>query len=138
VPLFTVMPAIGLILSGLITWLNIGFTDDFTVRWMRAFATALPVMPLGILVMLGLDRALSPRLAALHWIAAKMVLALCTACVMELLMASVVTLSNRGLGADFAALWATAFIKSLPAGLLIGLVMSFAVKPRLDRWMVAA
>lgn len=137
-PLFTLMPAIGLILSGLITWFNIGWTDEFGARWMRAFFTALPVMPLGLLIMLALDRALSPRLAAWPRVAAKVVLALCTAIVMELMMTSVVTYSNSGLVAGFAAQWAVAFVKSLPVGVLIGLTMSFLIKPRLDRWMEAA
>jgi branched-subunit amino acid transport protein len=136
-PLFTLVPAIGLILSGLITWFNIGWTDDFGARWMRAFFTALPVMPLGIFTMLALDRVLSPRLAAWPRVGAKVVLALCTTFVMELMMASVVTYSNSGLGAGFAAQWVVAFVKSLPVGVLIGLAMSFLIKPRLDRWMEA-
>ena len=137
VPLFTLMPVIGLILSGLITWLNIGWTDDFAARWMRAFVTALPVIPLGMLTMLALDRAIKPHLAAWPRVGVKVVLALCTAVVMELLMVSAVTFSNNGLGAGFAAQWAMAFVKSLPVGLLIGLSMAFLIKPRLDRWMEA-
>jgi len=136
-PLFTLVPAIGLVLSGLITWLNIGWVDDFGARWMRAFFTALPVMPLGMYIMMTLDRVLKPRLGALPSVGVKVVLALCTALVMELMMASAVTFSNNGLGAGFVAQWAWAFVKSLPLGVLIGLCMAFLIKPRLDRWMVA-
>lgn len=136
-PLFTLVPAIGLVLSGLITWLNIGWVDDFGVRWMRAFFTALPVMPLGMFIMMALDRVLKPRLGALPNVAVKVVLALCTAIVMELMMASAVTFSNNGLGEGFVAQWAMAFLKSLPVGVLIGLSMAFLIKPRLERWTVA-
>jgi hypothetical protein len=136
-PLFTLVPTIGLILSGLITWLNIGWVDDFGVRWMRAFFTALPVMPLGMFIMMFLDRRLKPRLTAWPSVGVKVVLALCTAIVMELVMASAVTFSNNGLGTGFVAQWAMAFLKSLPVGVLIGLCMAFLIKPRLDRWMVA-
>ena len=136
-PLITVLPVIGLILSGLITWLNIGWADDFVARWMRAFFTALPVMPVGLIIMSGLDRVLSPRLAAWPRVAAKVALALCTGLVMEFMMATAVTYSNNGLGAGFIAQWAMAFVKSLPVGVLIGLTMSFLIKPRLDRWMAA-
>lgn len=138
VPLFTLVPVIGLILSGVITWLNIGWTDDFATRWMRAFFTALPVMPLGMATMLALDRVLKPRLAAWPRVGVKVVLALCTAVVMELLITSAVNFSNHGLGAGFAAQWAMAFVKSLPVGLLISLGMAFLIKPRLDLWMEAA
>jgi Protein of unknown function (DUF2798) len=138
VPLFTLMPIIGLILSLVITWLNIGWVDDFVARWMRAFLTALPIMPLGIAAMLLFDRMLKPRLAAWPNVCVKIAMAFCTAIVMELLMSSTVTYSNSGLGTGFTAQWAMAFIKSLPVGMLIGLSMAFLIKPRLDRWMVAA
>lgn len=138
VPLFTLMPIIGLILSGVITWVNIGWAADFTTRWMRAFFTALPVMPIGIATMMTLDRMLKPRLHAWPEVGAKVALALCTAVAMELLMASAVTFSNHGLGTGFAAQWAMAFVKSLPVGLLIGLSMAFLIKPRLDRWVETA
>lgn len=137
VPLFTVMPVICLILSGPITWLNLGWVDGFFGRWMLAFATALPVMPLGMLTLLALDRVLAPRLSAWPRVVALVVLSLCTAVVMELLMASAVTLSNHGLSAAFPGQWAAAFLRSLPVGVLIGLVMGFVVKPRLARWMEA-
>lgn len=138
VPLFTLMPVIGLVLSGLITWLNIGWGDDFATRWMRAFFTALPVMPLGMITMLVLDRTLKPRLAAWPRVVVQVAMALCTTVVMELLMSSAVTFSNNGPSMDFASQWAMAFVKSLPVGLLIGLSMAFLIKPRLDRWMEAA
>lgn len=137
-PLLVVIPSIGLILSGFITWFNVGWVDDFGVRWMRAFVTALPVMPLGLFTMMALDRALSPLMSAWPRTVAKIGLAFCTAVVMELLMASVVTYSNIGLGEGFAAQWAVAFIKSLPIGMVIGLTMSFLIKPRLERWTMAA
>jgi hypothetical protein len=137
VPLFTIMPTICLILSGVITWLNLGWVDGFVGRWMRAFATALPVMPLGLLTLVVLERVLGPRLSVWPRVAVQVVLALCAAVVMELLMASAVTLSNQGLSAAFASQWATAFLRSLPAGVVISLVMAFLIKPRLARWMEA-
>ena len=137
-PMLVIIPTIGLILSGFITWFNVGWVDDFGVLWMRAFVTALPVMPFGLITMMVLDRALGPVLSAWPKTVAKIGLAFCTAVVMELLMASVVTYSNNGLGAGFAAQWAGAFIKSLPIGMLIGLTMSFLIKPRLERWVMAA
>lgn len=136
-PLVTVMPAIALVLSGLITWLNLGGGAGFFPRWMQAFATALPVMPLGMLALMGLDRWLGPRLATWPRVPATVLLAVCTAVVMELLLSCVVTLSNHGLGGAFFTQWATAFVRSLPAGFAIGLLMGFVIKPRLARWMAA-
>ena len=104
---------------------------------MQAFATALPVMPLGMLTLMGLDRWLGPRLATWPRVPATVLLAVCTAVVMELLLSCVVTLSNHGLGGAFFTQWATAFVRSLPAGFAIGLLMGFVIKPRLARWMAA-
>lgn len=137
-PMFTVMPAIALVLSGVITWINLGWVDGFAARWLGAFATALPVLPLGLITLVTLERVLGPRLQSLPRVAAGVVLALCTASVMESLMAGVVTLSNQGLQPDFAAQWATAFWRSLPVGVCIGLLMTFVIKPRMARWVGAA
>lgn len=133
-PLFTVMPFIALILSGVITWITLGLVEGFVTRWRLAFLTALPVLPLGLITLITLERVLRPRLRFLPNVMAGLVLALCTATIMETLMASAVTLSNHGLGPDFAAQWATAFWRSLPVGLVIGLLMTFVIKPRLARW----
>lgn len=138
VPLFTVMPAIALLLSGVITWINLGAVDGFVGHWLRAFAMALPVLPLGLLTMVLIDRVLAPRLRDVPWLLAGVLLALCTASVMETLMATVVTLSNHGLTPGFGSRWATAFLHSLPVGLCIGMLMSFVVKPRLARWVAAS
>lgn len=133
-PLFTVMPVIAFILSGVITWINLGWVDGFFSRWLLAFLSALPVLPLGLITLMTLERVLRPRLLSLPNVLAGVVLALCTATFMEALMASAVTLSNHGLGPDFASQWTAAFWRSLPVGLGIGLLMTFVIKPRLARW----
>lgn len=137
-PVLVIMPSIGLLLSGLITWLNVGFTDDFTTRWMRGFLSALPVMVLALTFMAVLDRWVQRAFAHHGLVMRKIILALMTACMMELLMASAVTLSNRGLAAGFVAAWVAAFAKSLPLGVCISLVMGFVIKPRIDRMMARA
>lgn len=133
-PLF-ILPTIGLLLSGVITWINIGFADDFTVRWMRGFLSALPVMLVAFAFMAVLDRKVQRVFSGQSALVRKLILAACTACVMELLLASAVTLSNRGLAAGFFSAWGAAFLKSLPVGLCISLFMGFVIKPRLDRLM---
>ncbi len=124
---------VGLLLSGVITWINLGWREDFFSRWMRAFAVALPVMPIGILLMARVGRQL-----ALWWpdapvVALRLLLALVTAVVMESLMATVVTLVNRGLTEAFAQQWSQAFVQSLPVGLWVGLTMAFVVRPWIER-----
>ncbi len=133
VPPLLILPTIGLLLSGVITWINIGFAADFTARWMRGFVSALPVMLVAFAFMAVLDRKVQQVFAGQSALVRKLILAACTACMMELLLASAVTLSNRGLAAGFLGAWGAAFLKSLPVGLCVSLFMGFVIKPRLDR-----
>ncbi len=133
IPPLLILPTIGLLLSGVITWINTGFADDFTMRWMRGFVSALPVMLVAFAFMAVLDRKVQQVFAKQNAVVRKLILAACTACMMELLLASAVTLSNRGLAAGFVSAWAAAFLKSLPVGLGVSLFMGFVIKPRLDR-----
>ena len=137
-PLFVIMPTIALVLSGIITWINMGLGADFITRWMRGFLSALPVMFIAFGFMAVLERAVQRVFSSLHWIARKTILAFCTACMMEFLLSAAVTLSNRGLAEGFLGAWSAAFIKSLPIGLCISLFMGFVVKPRIDRTMAQA
>lgn len=137
-PALLIMPTIGLLLSGLMTWINLGFGPGFGWMWLKAFAFALPMMPLGLLVMGLIQRMASPVDGSMPGWVFKSVLALCTAFTMETLVSSAVTYSTHGLGADFGAQWAEAFVRSLPVGLLIGLTMSFVIRPQLARRKEAA
>lgn len=121
-------------LSGIITFINLGFADGFLARWLKAFLIALPVVPFGLIVMVALERPLLRALGRkLPDFAIKLILAALTASVMEFILSTVVTLSNRGAGAGFLLAWSEAFFKSLPMGLAVGLLMSFVVKPWLGR-----
>lgn len=137
-PAFVILPTIGLVLSGLMTWINVGFGPGFGWMWLKAFAFALPVLPMGLLVMGLMQRLAAPLAGPMPAWLFKCVLALGTAVVMETLVSSAVTYSTHGLGAGFGAQWTEAFVRSLPVGLLIGLTMSFVIRPRLARWMEAA
>jgi len=137
-PALLIMPTIGLVLSGLMTWINVGFGPGFGWMWLKAFAFALPVLPIGLLVMTLMQRLAAPLTGPKPGWAFKCVLALGTAIVMETLVSSAVTYSTHGLGAGFGYQWAEAFVRSLPVGVLIGLTMSFVIRPRLARWMAAA
>lgn len=138
IPALLIMPTIGLVLSGLMTWINVGYGPGFGVMWLKAFVFALPVLPLGLLVMGLLQRMAAPIESKTPAWMFKCVLALGTAIVMETLVSTAVTYSNHGLSAGFTAQWAEAFLGSLPVGLAIGLTMSFVIRPRLIRWMAPA
>jgi hypothetical protein len=134
-PALVILPTIGLLLSGFITWVNVGFSADFVHHWMRGFLSALPVMALSFVLMGGLDRGVQRLFAGQPLVLRKIILAFVTACMMEFLLATAVTFSNVGWSSSFPAAWLAAFLKSLPLGMCIGLLMGFVVKPRIDRML---
>lgn len=133
-PVLFILPAITLVLSGIITFINLGFANGFLGRWLKAFLVVLPVVPFVLIVMVVLERPLLRALGRkLPDFAIKLILAVLTASAMELILSTVVTLTNLGAGAGFMRAWSEAFLKSLPMGFAVGLLMSFAVKPWLGR-----
>lgn len=132
-PVFVVMPIIGLVLSATLTWLNVGFSSDFLVRWARAFASSVPAMLIAFALMGTFQRSIDVGFRSQPVVIRKTILALLTACVMELMVSSAVTMSNLGVGAGFLSAWASAFVQSLPLGVGISLLMGFVIKPRIDR-----
>jgi hypothetical protein len=136
-PHLLVLPTIALVLSALMSWAHVGFGDAFLGRWGRGFVTSLIVLPV-ILASLGvLEAAVTKVTGALPRLLRKVLVALVAACVIECVLALVVTLVNVPM-ADFGASWWLAFTRSLPAGIVIGLFMTFYMKPKLDRMSQAA
>ncbi len=129
--LLAIMPAIALLLSGVITAINVGVSSDaFFERWLWSFAVALPVLPIALILATLIEKAFGERLASLSVTAKRLVVALLTACMIEFSIATVVTWSNLGLGLVFSSQWVAAFLQSLPIGILIAMTMNFIIKPR--------
>ncbi len=61
-----------------------------------------------------------------------------TAFAIESVLALAVTLISNPLDSTFVPAWWLAFSRSLPAGVLIGLFMTFYMKPKMDRLREAA
>ncbi|MBT9475328.1 DUF2798 domain-containing protein [Polaromonas sp.] len=137
-PHVLLLPSVALLLSAVMTWANVGFGDEFLPRWGRSFITSLVVLPL-ILVSLGaLERIVDRTLTSRHWVGRKLVVAMLTALAIESVLALVVTLINNPMDSSFGPAWWMAFSRSLPAGVLIGLFMTFYMKPKMDRMAQAA
>ena len=128
------MPTIALILSAIMTTANFGIHDEFLTRWMRSFLTSMVVLPL-VLATLGLvERGVCVLLGtSVPVLARKLVVALCTAVVIESVLAIAVTVVSGPPGVSFGQGWWASFSRALPVGFLIGLFMTFYMKPKLDR-----
>ncbi len=133
-----ILPTVALILSAIMTWANVGFGDEFFSKWGRNFITSLVILPLVLLCIGAMERLVDRVLAVVHWMGRKLVVALLTACAIETVLALAVTLTSHPWDSALGSFWWTAFSRSLPAGMLIGLFMSFYMKPKMDRMRKAA
>ena len=133
-----ILPTVAALLSGIMTWANVGVSEEFMGRWARSFGVSLVLLPM-ILVGIGqLQKWLDQTLHFVHSLGRKVLASLIIACVIETVLAVGVTAISHPFDAQFAQAWWLAFSRSLPAGVLVGLFMTFFLKPRMDRMRRAA
>ena len=133
-----ILPTVAALLSGIMTWANVGVSEEFMGRWARSFGVSLVLLPV-ILVGIGqLQKWLDQTLHFVHSLGRKVLASLIIACVIETVLAVGVTAISHPFDAQFAQAWWLAFSRSLPAGVLVGLFMTFFLKPRMDRMRRAA
>jgi hypothetical protein len=130
VAMICILPTIAVFLSGVITVINTGVSGNFGHRWLRAFFSAIPVMVVALGIIGLLEKTLATRFPRMAYRPRQLVTALITACIMESVVSAAVTLSTNGAGPGFTGIWAQAFIKSLPAGLVVSLIMGLVIKPK--------
>jgi hypothetical protein len=137
-PDLLILPTVALVLSAVMTWANVGFSELFFAKWGRSFITSLVILPL-ILVSLGaLDKSVEKIFASLSKAGRTLVVSLLTAFVMESVLALAITMINNPWDSTFAFAWWVAFSRSIPVGVLIGLFMGFYMKPKMDAMRAAA
>lgn len=137
-PGLLILPTVALILSGIMTWANVGFGDAFLPRWGKSFVTSLLVLPMILMCLGALERLVNRLFGNMHWIGRKLMVAMLTACAIETVLALATTMLNNPWDHSFSGVWWMAFSRSLPAGVVIGLFMTFYMKPKLDRMRLAA
>lgn len=137
-PDLILLPSIALVLSAIMAWANVGFGDEFMVRWGRGFLISLVLLPV-ILACLGVvERGVVAVAGPLPAVARKIAVAVVAAIFIESILALAVTLLTSTGEASFAAQWWAAFSRSYPAGLAISAFFVFYMKPKLARRRAAA
>lgn len=138
IPALILLPSIAVILSFFMTWAQGGFNADFFSRWARGFVTTLVILPLTIACISVVERMVDKVIGHLHWVTRKLAVAAIAACLFETVIGFAVTAVGHPFDASFAGNWWLAFSRALPAGLVIGLFMTFYMKPKLDRMRQAS
>lgn len=137
-PDLIILPTIALVLSAIMAWANVGFSDAFLPRWMRGFVISLVLLPV-ILACLGVvERGVVAVAGGLPCLAQKLTVAVVTAVFIESILALAVTLSTWPDPAVFGAQWWAAFSRSYPVGLAISAFFVFYMKPKMERMRAAA
>lgn len=95
------------------------------------------VVPLGIQLIPFIAAAVRALLGNRPAIILRCIVAVCVAIMMEGLVSLAVTLVQQGFVRGWMVMWGSAFLKSLPVGLLIGFSMTFIVHPWMQRLAVA-
>jgi hypothetical protein len=133
-PMILIAILISLSITALVTYLNTGSDGDFVSRWMRAAGLAIAfALPLGGVIMAGVSRLVARVMSDHHVLMQRLVFALLMGMSMEALITALATVTNMGFQAGLVSAWFHAYVRALPLGLCIGLVMGFVVRPWIQR-----
>lgn len=121
-------------LTGIMTWVNAGFTDDFINTWLQSFGTALLIMtPMAGLLMTIFDklaRSLLPRASTkMRNILAGLFMSVIMQSVMSLVTAAT-TVGFNDIG-HFCTVWVSTLLSVFPIGFVLIMALATWIKPRI-------
>lgn len=128
------MTVLGGILTGIMTYMNVGYTDTFFVNWSRALLAAFAVMPIGILLIGLVTKWVNRLLPNTKEYQRNLIVGVLMACTMEAMLAFSTAARTTGLSDKVAFLngWLEGFLVALPVGLTLMIVVSMTVKPKIE------
>ncbi|WP_281221785.1 DUF2798 domain-containing protein [Photobacterium sanguinicancri] len=136
---FAMMTLMGGSLTGVMTYINLGYTSSFLSDWLSAFlVTAVTVMPAGVLVMTLLTKAAEKLLPMLEENKRNLVVGVAMALIMESAMALSTALNNVGMATNSSELftaWLNGVLAALPIALTLMVTVSMTIKPKIERFL---
>ncbi len=127
-------------LTFVMTYQNIGFGELFLYQWIEStLLVATTMAPLGFLMIAVISKMVVLVLPKASEAKRNVIIGVTMALVVESIMALVTTLNNIGFPAisEFFTAWWSALIIALPLGLLISLIMTTFIKPKLERYLAS-
>ncbi len=133
----TMVSIMGGSLTGLMTYINAGYSPGFFNDWGRSFLGALMVMPAGFLLMGLITRWVGKRMPDSPETTRNLVTGGIMACVMESAMAFATAVNTIGLSdySQFLAGWLEGFLGALPLGLALMVTVSLTIKPKIEKFL---
>ena len=122
----------------IMTYINIGFSDQFFLKWSESLFFALIVMmPLGGVFMFLSNRFIKFIFPNLRYILQNILVGICMALCMESIMAISTTVSIIGYPNfdSFSSFWLKSYLAALPFALVFSPIMTLLIKPRIERFL---
>ena len=132
------MTLMGGTLTGVMTYMNLGYTETFFADWSSSFLlAATTVMPLGFLLMALLTKLSHALLPNTHDVKRNLLVGVSMALIMESGMAFTTAINNVGFEQQgvFYQAWLDAVLAALPVALTLMLIISTTVKPKIERFL---
>ncbi|SFK64178.1 DUF2798 domain-containing protein [Methylophaga sulfidovorans] len=125
-------------LTGIMTFVNGDGNESFLHQWTSAFVFAsLIALPIGIIVMSLVSQLIHALLSSATDHFKNLIIGIVMALLMESAMAASTAVSQVGLSNlnQLTAEWSQNFIAAIPVGLVIAILMTLVVKPKLQAFM---
>lgn len=128
-PIFLILLTIAGLITFFFTWVNLGFAPQFLEEWFISLIIGLFIFsPLGMLSTLFNTKLVSLFLKN-DSLSKKILIGALIGCTMEFFISFIVVTINFGFTSSLINQWLSAFLKSVPIGVCLGLLISFLIKP---------
>lgn len=135
---FAMMSLVSGSLTAAMTYMSIGFSENFLAEWLTTFLMAIAfLMPVGFTLMTVLTKGLQYFFPKLGDKKRGMIVGISMALIMESIMAFISTSNTIGFDniALFKTEWLSTFVAALPIGILLMLFIATIVRPRIDQFI---
>ena len=133
-----VMTFIGGVFTAIMTYVNIGFTDQFFQMWSKSLFFAIVfMMPLGGIIMFFSNKFIRFIFPNLRYILQNILVGICIALSMESIMAISTTINIIGYSSFdmFSSFWLKSYLAALPFALVFSPIMTVFIKPKIDKFL---
>lgn len=132
------MIIIGGVFTAIMTYVNMGFTDDFFTMWSKSlFFAVVFMMPLGGIIMFLSGKFIKFIFPNLKQILQNILVGVCIALCMESIMAISTTINIIGYPSFelFSSFWLKSYLAALPFALIFSPIMTIIIKPRIEKFL---
>ena len=132
-----IMTVMGGLLTGIMTYMNVGYTSSFFVDWSKALLSAFAVMPIGILLIGLITKGVNRLLPDMKAHKRNLIVGVLMACAMESMLAFSTATNTIGFSDTAAFLhgWLVGFLAALPVGVTLMIIISLTIKPKIETFL---